>query len=171
MILLITGGVKSGKSSRALELARKEWSFPVSFIATAEALDEETRLRIARHREERNRLGPADGEGFITIEEPVELGKAITAAGPRAVVDCIPMWVNNLMFYKREEDFSVILDAFIRGMGDCIVVTNETGLGNIPFDEAARRYNLLLAEANRKIAAAADRVELMVAGIPLKIKG
>jgi adenosylcobinamide kinase/adenosylcobinamide-phosphate guanylyltransferase len=171
MILLITGGVKSGKSSRALSLAQREWSFPVSFIATAEAVDEEMRLRIARHREERNRLCPAGGEGFITIEEPVELGKAIAAAGPRVVVDCIPMWINNLMDHKREADFSAILEAFIRGMRECIVVTNETGMGNIPFDEDTRRYNLLLAEANRKIAAAADTVELIVAGIPLKVKG
>jgi adenosylcobinamide kinase/adenosylcobinamide-phosphate guanylyltransferase len=81
------------------------------------------------------------------------------------------MWINNLMYYKREGEFPAILEAFIRGMRECIVVTNETGLGNIPFDEASRRYNLLLAEANRKIAAAADRVELMVAGIPLRIKG
>jgi adenosylcobinamide kinase/adenosylcobinamide-phosphate guanylyltransferase len=171
MILLITGGVKSGKSSRALELARREWAFPVSFIATAEALDEEMRLRILRHREERARLGPGGGEGFITLEEPLELDRAMAAAGPRAVVDCIPMWINNLMYYKREGEFPAILEAFILRMRECIVVTNETGLGNIPFDETARRYNLLLAEANRKIAAAADRVELMVAGIPLRIKG
>ncbi|MDR1949130.1 MAG: bifunctional adenosylcobinamide kinase/adenosylcobinamide-phosphate guanylyltransferase [Spirochaetaceae bacterium] len=169
MILLITGGVKSGKSSRALEIVQREWQFPVSFIATAEALDEEMRLRIARHREERARLSPG-GEGFITIEEPVELDRAIAAAGPRAVVDCIPMWINNLMYYKREGDFPSILENFIRGMGDCIVVSNETGFGNIPFDEATRRYNLLLAEANRQIAAAADAVELLVAGIPLKVK-
>jgi adenosylcobinamide kinase/adenosylcobinamide-phosphate guanylyltransferase len=171
MILLITGGVKSGKSSRALEIARQEWPFPVSFIATAEALDEEMRLRILRHQEERARLGPGGGEGFITLEAPLELGRAMAAAGPRVVVDCIPMWINNLMYYKREGEFPAILEAFIRGMRECIVVTNETGLGNIPFDETSRRYNLLLAEANRKIAAAADRVELMVAGIPLRIKG
>jgi adenosylcobinamide kinase/adenosylcobinamide-phosphate guanylyltransferase len=170
MILLITGGVKSGKSGRALEFVQKEWAFPVSFIATAEALDEEMQLRIARHREERARFSPGGGEGFITIEEPIALDRAIRAAGPRAVVDCIPMWINNLMYYKREEDFPSILETFIRGMGDCIVVTNETGLGNIPFDEATRRYNLLLAEANRKIAAAADAVEFMVSGIPLRVK-
>jgi adenosylcobinamide kinase/adenosylcobinamide-phosphate guanylyltransferase len=169
MIILITGGVKSGKSSRALEQARSGWVFPVSFIATAEALDDEMRLRIQRHREERAQ--PGGGESFITIEEPLELDKAIAGAGPGAVVDCIPMWINNLMYYKREDDFPRILNGFIQGLPkNCIVVTNETGLGNIPFDEVTRRYNLLLAEANRKIAAAADRVELMVSGIPLRIK-
>ena len=164
MITLITGGVKSGKSSRALELARNHFSRPIYFIATAEVLDEEMRVRIARHQDER-------GEEFITLEEPVEIDKAVAKAGPYLVVDCIPMWVNNLIYYKREDEFSSILEAFIRNLSrDCFVVTNETGLGNIPFDEMTRRYNILLAEANRRIAAAADAVELMVAGIPLKVK-
>jgi adenosylcobinamide kinase/adenosylcobinamide-phosphate guanylyltransferase len=172
LIIFITGGIKSGKSHRALEIAGSEWSFPVSFIATAEVLDEEMRGRVEKHREERAamaaKIGPAGG--FVTIEEPLELGRAIAGAGRRTLVDCIPMWVNNLMYYKRENDFDRILESFIRGMEDCIVVSNETGMGNIPFDADTRRYNLLLAEANRRIAAAAGRVELMVSGIPVKIK-
>ncbi|MDR2134722.1 MAG: bifunctional adenosylcobinamide kinase/adenosylcobinamide-phosphate guanylyltransferase [Treponema sp.] len=172
MIIFITGGIKSGKSRRALDLAIAEWKpsarNPVSFIATAEALDDEMKSRIMRHREERGRLA---GEGALAlIEETLELDRALAAAGGRALVDCIPMWVNNLMYYKREEDFPRILDSFIAGMKSCIIVSNETGLGNVPFDEDTRRYNLLLAGANRKIAAAADRVELMVAGIPLRVK-
>lgn len=176
MITLITGGIKSGKSRRALELAQK-WlapggdAAPVSFIATAEALDEEMRLRIKRHQEERACLGGSEGKGFVTIEEPLDLGKAILAGGSYAVVDCIPMWINNLMYYRREADFPRLLEEFLRGMRDCIVVTNETGLGNVPFDEAARRYNLLLAEANRRIAAQATTVELLICGIPLQVKG
>ncbi|MDR2053473.1 MAG: bifunctional adenosylcobinamide kinase/adenosylcobinamide-phosphate guanylyltransferase [Treponema sp.] len=170
MVILITGGIKSGKSRRALELAL-EWRSPVSFIATAELLDDEMRERIARHREERARLAAGTaGGGFATIEEPLELDRAIVQAGERAVVDCIPMWVNNLMYYRREGDFGRILDGLIAGMRNCIVVTNETGLGNVPFDETTRRYNMLLAEAGRRIASAADRVELMVCGIPLRVK-
>ncbi|MDR1587009.1 MAG: bifunctional adenosylcobinamide kinase/adenosylcobinamide-phosphate guanylyltransferase, partial [Treponema sp.] len=166
MIIFITGGVKSGKSRRALDLAIAEWKpsaqNPVSFIATAEALDGEMKTRVMRHQEERRRLA---GEGALTlIEEPLELDRALAAAGERALVDCIPMWINNLMYNKREEDFPRILDSFIAGLKSCVIVSNETGLGNIPFDENTRRYNLLLAEANRKIAAAADTVELMVAG-------
>jgi adenosylcobinamide kinase/adenosylcobinamide-phosphate guanylyltransferase len=173
MVILITGGIKSGKSRRALELAL-EWPIPISFIATAEALDDEMRGRIARHREERVGLAMGGGGDFVTIEEPLELDRAVAEAGERAVVDCIPMWVNNLMYYKQEAGFGRILKGFITGMRtnmrDCVIVTNETGLGNVPFDESTRRYNTLLAEANRKIAAAADRVELMVCGIPLKVK-
>jgi len=168
MLILVTGGIKSGKSRRALEIAKSEWSFPVSFIATAEALDEEMRRRIEKHRQERKDL--ADGNGFVTIEEPLELDKAIAAAGSRALVDCIPMWVNNLMHYQREKDFDRVLETFLQTANDCIVVTNETGMGNIPFDECTRRYNLLLAEANRRIAAVANRLELMVCGIPVRVK-
>jgi adenosylcobinamide kinase/adenosylcobinamide-phosphate guanylyltransferase len=171
MLILVTGGIKSGKSRRALEIAKSEWSFPVSFIATAEALDEEMRRRIEKHRQERENLaGSITNGGFVTIEEPLELDKAIAAAGSRALVDCIPMWVNNLMHYQREKDFDRILGSFLQTSKDCIVVTNETGMGNIPFDEYTRRYNLLLAEANRRIATVADRLELMVCGIPVRVK-
>jgi adenosylcobinamide kinase/adenosylcobinamide-phosphate guanylyltransferase len=168
MIVLIIGGIKSGKSRRALDIALEEWKVspaaPVSFIATAEALDDEMKVRIKRHQEERR------DRGFITIEEPLELDKALAAALPQVLIDCLPLWVNNVMYYNREEDFSRLLDSAIQHMKDCIVVTNETGLGNVPFDELTRRYNMLLAEANRTIAAAADRVELMIAGIPVRIK-
>jgi adenosylcobinamide kinase/adenosylcobinamide-phosphate guanylyltransferase len=130
------------------------------------------RLRIKRHQEERAALGgvSADSRGFVTAEEPLELDRAIAGAGQRAVLDCLPMWVNNVMYYKREDDFNRLLESSIGEMKDCIVVTNETGLGNVPFDETTRRYNLLLAEANRKIAAAADRVEFMISGIPMRVK-
>jgi adenosylcobinamide kinase/adenosylcobinamide-phosphate guanylyltransferase len=176
MITLITGGVKSGKSRRALDLAIGEWKpspeNPVSFIATSEIVDDEMKARIARHRDERAEL--AGTGSFAVIEEPLELDKAAKAAGKRSLVDCLPMWVNNLMYYNREKDFRAILESFINTLvqenKDCIVVTNETGLGNVPFDELTRRYNVLLAEANRKIAAAAGCVEFLVSGIPLRIK-
>ncbi|MDR2445498.1 MAG: bifunctional adenosylcobinamide kinase/adenosylcobinamide-phosphate guanylyltransferase [Spirochaetaceae bacterium] len=166
MIVLISGGVKSGKSSRALKLAR-EWQRPVSFIATAEALDDEMRERIERHKTERA------GLDFTTIEEPLDLAAAIMRSGEYVLVDCLTMWVNNIMYYRREADFTGMLDAFIEGLrskSGVIVVSNETGFGNIPADELSRRYNLLIAEANRKTAALADRVELMVAGLPLTVK-
>ncbi|MDR0524796.1 MAG: bifunctional adenosylcobinamide kinase/adenosylcobinamide-phosphate guanylyltransferase [Spirochaetaceae bacterium] len=164
MITLITGGVKAGKSRRALDLGLRDFPRPITFIATAEKLDREMDLRISRHQEERRGLG-----GFVTVEEPLALDAAI-AGVEYAIVDCIPMWVNNLIFYGREDVFSDLLDRFIRGIRNCIIVTNETGLGVIPFDEGIRRYNTLLAEANRRIAGAADVVELMIAGLSLRLK-
>lgn len=169
MRTLVTGGVKSGKSRRALEIARRDFSGKVAFIATAEVFDDELRERVERHRQERS-LTFADIE-FRTIEEPVELGAAIRKAAGAAVVDCLPLWVNNLMHYGREADFDAILADFIENLPEnCVIVTNETGLGNIPFDELTRRYNRLLAEANIRVAAAADRVELLVSGLPLRVK-
>jgi adenosylcobinamide kinase/adenosylcobinamide-phosphate guanylyltransferase len=166
LIIFISGGVKSGKSGRALKLAR-EWKRPVSFIATAEVLDDEMKERIERHKAER------EGLGFTTLEEPLELAAALALSGGYVLVDCLTMWVNNIMYHGREADFTKMLDAFIEGLTGkdaCIVVSNETGFGNIPADELTRRYNLILAEANRKIAAAANHVELMVAGLPLTVK-
>lgn len=163
---MITGGVKSGKSSRALELSR-EWPRPVSFIATAEALDDEMERRIERHKAERA------GLGFNTIETPLGLDTALAQSGGYVLVDCLTMWVNNILYYKREAEFDTMLNAFIQGLhgkSSAIIVSNETALGNIPSDEFTRRYNLFLAEANRKTAAVASRVELMVAGLPLILK-
>jgi adenosylcobinamide kinase/adenosylcobinamide-phosphate guanylyltransferase len=147
---------------------------PISFIATALALDDEMKARIIRHQEERTK----GRGGYRTIEEPVELHQALAQAGGFAVVDCLAMWVNNLMYYEREGDFQDILGASLDILDSyngverhCVIVTNETGLGNIPFDALTRRYNLLLAEANRRIAAVAHRVEFMVSGIPLMVKG
>ncbi|MDR1147434.1 MAG: bifunctional adenosylcobinamide kinase/adenosylcobinamide-phosphate guanylyltransferase [Spirochaetaceae bacterium] len=170
MITLITGGVKSGKSKRALDLAlrwKSDGGPPVSFIATAEALDGEMKVRIERHKAERA------GYGFNTIEEPLDLSAALSRGSGHVLVDCLTMWVNNIIYHKREADFERMLESFIKelsGKREALIVSNETGLGNIPADELTRRYNLLLAEATRRTAAAADRVELMVAGLPLTVK-
>ncbi|MDR2491390.1 MAG: bifunctional adenosylcobinamide kinase/adenosylcobinamide-phosphate guanylyltransferase [Spirochaetaceae bacterium] len=169
MITLITGGVKSGKSSRALAIAaQNNWPAPVAFIATAESSDEETRERVRRHKAERAALGAL----FCTVEEPLRLDTALSGR-QYAVVDCIPMWVNNLLYHKRQADFEAILDGFeraLRSCANCVIVTNETGLGNIPFDEETRRFNMMLALANKRLAACAHRVELMVCGLVLTVK-
>jgi len=194
MPTLVTGGVKSGKSRHALDLARSEFGPRRFFIATSAILDEEMTERIERHRAERK---AADGTDlFETMEEQVRIDEALVRAlgsgvkagsntqarveplpgawpeaRPGVLVDCLPMWVNNLMYHKREDEFDPILEGFIKAMsGDIIIVTNETGLGNIPFDAETRRYNILLAEANRRVAAACDRVVFMISGIPLRIK-
>jgi adenosylcobinamide kinase/adenosylcobinamide-phosphate guanylyltransferase len=166
MKILFTGGVKSGKSSRALQAAQ-EWGTPVTFIATAAITDDEIRRRVQKHREDRAALG------WETLEEQVEIHRALRASGDSVLLDCLPMWVNNLFYYKRRHEFDAILEDFIDALAqkkNCAVVTNETGWGNIPFDEATRAYNMLLADANKRIAAAVDRVELLVCGIPVRIK-
>jgi adenosylcobinamide kinase/adenosylcobinamide-phosphate guanylyltransferase len=161
MLTLITGGVKSGKSRKALELAEQEFLQPKYFLATAECIDDEMRERIRRHREER-------GGAFRTIEEPVYIDRHCKN---NLIVDCITVWIGNILHYRKEEEWERILTSFLEGCeGNTIVVTNETGMGNIPADPESRTYNRLLAHANRLIAREADIVYLMVSGIPLKVK-
>jgi adenosylcobinamide kinase / adenosylcobinamide-phosphate guanylyltransferase len=161
MRILITGGVKSGKSKRAVDLALDMFKTPRTFLATAEAFDDEMAERIARHKESRSGL-------FETIEEPVYMGRF---AREDLVLDCVTIWINNIMHYDKESEWEGILDRFLSGLGkNAVIVTNETGLGNIPEDAYSRRYNRLLGEANIAIAGWADRVEIMVSGLPVKVK-
>ncbi|AEJ19702.1 bifunctional adenosylcobinamide kinase/adenosylcobinamide-phosphate guanylyltransferase [Gracilinema caldarium] len=178
MRYLLTGAVKAGKSHRAIEIARTEFSSARAFIATAEVTDEEMAERIQKHQAERRRRDST--EEFITIEEPLELDRAIlkartllatTQERPGIIIDCIPMWVNNLLYYQREKDLHAILEQTIAALPeDAIIVTNEIGWGNIPYDELSRRYNRLVAEVNIRLAKAVDHVELLVVGIPVRIK-
>uniref|UniRef100_A0A7C3E6Z7 Adenosylcobinamide kinase n=1 Tax=Gracilinema caldarium TaxID=215591 RepID=A0A7C3E6Z7_9SPIR len=178
MRYLLTGAVKAGKSYRALQIARAEFSPARAFIATAEVTDDEMAERIAKHRSERR--GSDGTEEFITLEEPIALDQAVQEAlsrlaplheKPGIIIDCIPMWVNNILYYKREADLFAILDRTLTALPeDAIIVTNEIGWGNIPYDELSRRYNRLVAEVNIRIARAVDHVELLVAGIPVHIK-
>ncbi len=161
MRTLITGGVKSGKSSLALRLA-EEFSHPRYFLATAEAFDEEMKARIAKHREER-------ASRFATIEEPIEI---VAALRENMILDCLPLWLNNMFHYGRESSLDEVADSLIARLPENIVlVTNEIGMGFIPADPLSRRYGDALGRLNARVAAACDRVILMVAGQPLLIKG
>ncbi len=160
MSVLITGGVKSGKSSFALELAGN-WMGNLHFLATATAFDKEMEDKIRRHQEERD-------PRFITVEEPLHIEKYIK---PQMVLDCVTLWMNNIFFNEMEGEWEAILGSFLRDMDrETIIVSNETGFGNIPPDRISRRYNNALGTANKMIAGAVDEVYLMVAGIPLRVK-
>jgi len=160
MKTLITGGVKSGKSSYALSLA-DSFQGEKLFIATATAFDAEMRERITRHRQERD-------VSFKTIEEPLNLDMV---TGENIVLDCLTMWMNNLFFRGKEEKWEEILATFLDNLtNNAVIVTNEVGLGNIPPDTMSRKYNTYLAAANKLTAGKVDRVIMMVAGIPLVLK-
>lgn len=160
MRTLVTGGIKSGKSTQALVLAR-EFAPPRSFLATAEAFDEELRARIARHQAER-------AGDFLTIEEPLRIHEALR---DNMVLDCLTLWVNNVIYYEKEAEFEAWLEALVAGLpANIVIVTNEVGMGLVPADPLSRRYGLLLGRANAALASACDRVILMVAGLPLVVK-
>lgn len=160
MITFITGGVKSGKSAFALKLAEERFQ-KKTYIATALAEDDEMKERIRKHRAERD-------ETYTTIEEPTDL-HLIRAENP--IVDDLTVWMGNLLYYKREDDWLDILTGFFDGLTTgAVLISNETGWGNIPMEAMTRKYNRYLGEANALAADRADEVYLLVSGIPLRIK-
>ena len=160
-LVVLLGGARSGKSARAVKLAA-EAGAPVVFVATGEGRDEEMATRIDAHRRER----PA---GWTTIEEPLELRVALAAApaGSTVIVDCLSLWVANLLERGREPDDVAPVAAARLGM--TIAVSNEVGLGIVPANELARRFRDELGRVNAAWVAASDEAFLCVAGraIPL----
>jgi adenosylcobinamide kinase/adenosylcobinamide-phosphate guanylyltransferase len=164
---LILGGARSGKSTYALTEANR-LKGARAFLATAEALDDEMALRVERHKRER---GPA----WDTFEEPVAIAEVLNDISERysiIVVDCLTLWVSNLMHAGKQPDvaFETLLSALGRGRGQVYLVSNEVGMGIVPDSALARDYRDTLGTLNRMIAQAADRVVLMVAGLPMELK-
>ncbi|AWR87837.1 bifunctional adenosylcobinamide kinase/adenosylcobinamide-phosphate guanylyltransferase [Meiothermus taiwanensis] len=165
-LLLITGGARAGKSRFAQAQAWALGQERVSFIATAQPLDEEMRQRIAQHRAERP---PA----WETLEAPLEVPQALERARHGVVLlDCLTLWVSNLMLAGLEVEPALehLLAVRAQTGKTLLVVTNEVGLGIVPDNPLARRYRDLLGAANARVAQEAQRVYLLVAGIPLQIK-
>lgn len=170
-VSLVTGGARSGKSSHAMMLARALSPRGLYFVATAEALDDEMTARIAHHRAAR----PAD---IVTLEVPRDLCGALTAMPDDAamvVVDCLTLWISNLMGAGMPDD-AILAEArrlaamLTAARYSSIVVTDEVGAGIVPDNPVARRFRDLLGWTNQVIAAAADEVILMVAGVPMRVK-
>lgn len=172
-LILILGGARSGKSTLAERLAREYER--VLFVATAEALDEDMERRIAKHKLSR----PA---GWSTLEEPVSLASALRGASePHDVclVDCLTVWVSNLLLRLEDrvdaEDEIIsaansLLEDYDSSPATWIVVSNEVGLGVVPPTSLGRRYRDALGRVNQIVAARADKVYFMVAGLGLELK-
>ena len=179
MLIALTGGARSGKSTAALRAAAS-LNAPVTFIATAEAGDDEMAERIERHRADR----PA---GWTTIEAPIDLVAAVSHIGAEAtiVIDCLSMWVSNRMLAAGAGEESVDaacageimaqtsgLAAGLQGReGTSIVVTNEVGSGVVPATPLGRAYRDVLGSVNQIVVGAADRAYLVVAGKLLELSG
>jgi adenosylcobinamide kinase/adenosylcobinamide-phosphate guanylyltransferase len=165
-IILITGGARSGKSVRAEARATAFAGKPV-YIATAEALDAEMRERIAGHRARR-------GNEWIEHETPLELVPALNATdgGGARLVDCLALWLSNLMHADRDwsREAAQLVEALRAQKSPVVLVTNEVGLGIVPDNALARRYRDAAGIMNQMIAAAADEVEFVVAGLPVRVK-
>jgi adenosylcobinamide kinase / adenosylcobinamide-phosphate guanylyltransferase len=170
-VTLVLGGVRSGKSRYAQQLAER--ADRVTFLATAERRDdEEMRRKIDRHRAER----PSH---WATIEEPLELAAAIESGGQSCdllLIDCLTLFAAKLLEVHENdgEGIGLRIDGLCAALQSTscsvILVSNEVGSGVVPAFEMGRRYRDLLGEINQRIAAVADRVVLMVAGLPLVLK-
>lgn len=166
-VTLLLGGARSGKSRRALTLAEAA-SESRTYIATAEPLDDEMASRIARHQSER-------GPGWSTVEAPLEIASVlneVSRPGSVAVVDCLTLWLSNLMHHGRvvEDEIASLVSTFNQP-GELILVSNEVGLGLVPQTPLGREFRDQQGLLNQRIAEACDRVEFMAAGLPLVLKG
>lgn len=168
-LILVGGGVRSGKSAFALALARSIGASR-AFVATAEPRDGEMRERIARHREER-------GTEFATVEESLELARAVAALRgvDVAVIDCLTLWLSNLLLRgdpaaavaaRVEELLGTLAAAPFRA----VVVTNEVGMGVVPESALGRVFRDVAGRAHQALAARADRVYLAALGTILRIR-
>ncbi len=172
-LTLILGGVRAGKSRYAQQLARRGGR--VLFVATAEAGDQEMAARIQAHRESR----PTEWD---TLEEPLNLVAALAPLASRydtIVLDCLTLWVSNLLLKSRASEAADVdissetqglLRLYKEGAASWIVVSNEVGLGVMPATELGRIYADELGRTNQRVAAAADGVYFMAAGLPIDMK-
>lgn len=167
-ITLVLGGARSGKSSHAEALARQT-GLSRRYLATAQPLDDEMRDRIRQHRTDRA------GDGWQTIEEPLDLPGAITAASEVQtvlLVDCLTLWLSNLMLADRTTGpaTEALLAALATAPGPVVLVSNEVGLGLVPETPLGRAFRDAQGRLNQKVAARADHVVFMAAGLPLTLK-
>ena len=166
-ITFITGGQRSGKSSFAQCLAEEKSDAPI-YLATAHIWDDDFKARVERHKSDR-------GNHWQTIEEEISLSK-FRFAGKTVLLDCITLWLTNI-FYQNKNNIDRSLEIaksewekFIEHEFNLIVVSNELGMGVHPENEIARKFADLQGWMNQYIAKSANKVILMVSGIPVNIK-
>ena len=163
MLHFVLGGARSGKSRHAEALIERHPP-PWRYLATAEAFDEEMRARIALHRDRR-------GAGWITEDAPLDLPTALAAAREPVLVDCLTLWLTNLML--GDHDVGRATDALLVALeraAPTVLVSNEVGLGIVPEHALARRFRDAAGVLHQRVAGVADGVVLMVAGIELRVK-
>ncbi len=169
-LLLVTGGCRSGKSRFAQRWAEARAASRL-FLATAQAVDEEMAERIRRHKRGR-------GMGWSTVEEPMEVSRAIREHGHGVgvmLMDCATIWVSNLLVAGLSDEEVLAKAASLREVlqetpCSAAIVTNEVGWGIVPDHPLGRRFRDLAGSVNQILAEAADRLVLMVAGVPVTVK-
>ncbi len=172
-LILITGGARSGKSRFAQQMAEGARARRRLFVATAVGCDAEMRRRIHAHRKERN-------GHWTTLEEPLRLPERLPArhlsSGGVLLFDCLPTFLTNLLMARHSHPsirkrVGALLKACRRPGMTSLFVSNEVGLGLVPDHPLGREFRDLLGTVNQQVAGAADEVYLLVAGLPVQIKG
>jgi adenosylcobinamide kinase/adenosylcobinamide-phosphate guanylyltransferase len=189
-VTLLLGGVRSGKSARALALAERAFTGTSAtaealFVATAQAFDDEMTRKIAAHRAERSAAwatleSPADVP--VDLARALDTARTVDAMPNVVVIDCMTLWVSNLLLgFDETVDVEAavadqvrallaVIDSHLHRPTRYIIVSNEVGLGVVPATALGRRFRDALGRANQLIAARADDVTLMVAGLVLPLK-
>lgn len=164
--ILITGGARSGKSTLAEKLTLSLGPNAI-YIATAQAYDSEMKERIATHQARR-------GPEWITHSEPLELARALrdTDGGQPRLVDCLTLWLSNLILAERDwrSEVGGLAAALEQQSAPVVLVTNEVGAGIVPENALARQFRDAAGWTNQAVAKTCDTVYLAVAGYPLKVK-
>jgi adenosylcobinamide kinase/adenosylcobinamide-phosphate guanylyltransferase len=166
LLTLVLGGARSGKSAFAEGLFAAQLA-PWRYIATGQAFDDEMAARIALHRERRDAR-------WRTIDAPLDLAGALQALpdGAPALVDCLTLWLSNHLIAESDLDAECARLEAVLGAprGPWVAVSNEVGLGIVPDNALARRFRDAAGRLNQRLAARADSVFLVVAGLPMKVK-
>lgn len=164
MKALFIGGIKSGKSKNAEEFTLMHAKTKPYYLATTEFIDAEMAQRIELHKKQRE-------DKFITVEESLELSKAVAKCDDIVVIECISMWINNMLFHnKTKEDIFLEIETLLELENSIVFVLNDVGGGIIPDNKLAREFIDLSGIISQKIAAKCDEVFHTVAGISTKIK-
>jgi adenosylcobinamide kinase/adenosylcobinamide-phosphate guanylyltransferase len=163
-LTLVLGGARSGKSRHGEELLMHAPP-PWIYVATAEAFDDEMRERIAHHRGRRE-------EHWRTRDVPLELANAVPQLQAPALIDCLTLWLSNVMLAGRDVDAECdrLAAALSAASGPLVVVSNEVGMGLVPETPLGRAFRDAHGRLNQKVAAVADRAFFMAAGLPLSLK-
>ena len=164
---LVLGGINSGKSTFAESLITNQTNTPY-YVATSVVLDQETRDKVEAHQTMR-------GPNWHTVEEPVNLAAALERlpTGSVVLVDCLTMWLNNLMYHVLDVDGYTqhLLETLAQSDLNITFVSNEVGLGGISENALTRKFARLQGTLNRRIAEQSDRVAFVTAGLPMWLKG
>ena len=166
-VTLILGGAASGKSRFAEQLVVRT-GLPRTYIATAQAFDDEMAQKIRKHIADR-------GDSWVTIEEPLDLPETLGKldAGSATLLDCATLWLSNAMLAEQALDTrsAALLDQVAAAAGPLVIVSNEVGQGIVPDTKLGRSFRAAQGRLNQDLAAAADLVVLVVAGLPMVLKG